>query len=114
LLRDFGCSAESNTTANGRLDRSPRQRCPLPAKLLPAAFARPSVRRIALAGPASVAAGVYARRYLDELGLWHAVESKIVSLENVRAALAVKSGNAEARHCVQDRLGNFEGGQNCL
>ena len=67
------------------------------AELTPAALAEPSVKRLALADPESVPAGVYAREYLTKLGLWNAIEPKVVPTENVRAALAaVESGNVEA------------------
>lgn len=56
-----------------------------------------AVKRIALADPKAVPAGVYAREYLEKLGLWKTIEPKVVSTENVRAALAaVESGNVEA------------------
>jgi molybdate transport system substrate-binding protein len=59
-------------------------------------LAHARVRRLALADPAVVPAGVYARRWLEGLGLWSAVSERVVPLENVRAALAaVASGNAE-------------------
>jgi len=53
--------------------------------------------RIALADPRAVPAGVYARQYLERIGLWRRIEKKIIPTENVRAALAaVKAGNADA------------------
>jgi len=56
-----------------------------------------SVKRIALADPQTVPAGIYSRRYLEKLGLWPALASKVVPTDNVRAALAaVESGNVEA------------------
>jgi molybdate transport system substrate-binding protein len=55
------------------------------------------VKRIALADPKTVPAGVYSKAYLERLNLWPAIESKIVPADNVRAALAaVESGNVEA------------------
>jgi molybdate transport system substrate-binding protein len=45
--------------------------------------------RLALADPASVPAGRYARQALTKLGVWQAVEAKVVPAENVRAALAL-------------------------
>jgi molybdate transport system substrate-binding protein len=61
-----------------------------PAQLLRA-------KTIALAEPSSVPAGVYARAWLQKLGLWERVASRIVPTENVRGALAaVESGNADA------------------
>jgi molybdate transport system substrate-binding protein len=53
-------------------------------------------KKIALAEPQTVPAGIYAREYLQKLGLWDAVKEKVVPTENVRAALAaVESGNVE-------------------
>jgi molybdate transport system substrate-binding protein len=60
-------------------------------------LAKPEVKRVALAEPSSVPAGVYAKAYLEKLGLWAAISAKVVPTENVRAALAaVESGNVEA------------------
>jgi molybdate transport system substrate-binding protein len=57
----------------------------------------PSVRRVAIAEPSTVPAGIYAREYLQKKGCWTAVLAKAVSSENVRGALAaVESGNADA------------------
>ena len=54
-------------------------------------------KRIALADPRAVPAGVYAREYLERKGLWRAIEKKVIPTENVRAALAaVKAGNADS------------------
>jgi molybdate transport system substrate-binding protein len=55
------------------------------------------VKRIALAEPRTVPAGIYARRFFEQQKLWTTVESKIVPTENVRAALAaVEAGNVDA------------------
>ena len=60
-------------------------------------LAEPRVKRIALADPKTVPAGIYAKEYLEKAKLWTRVESKIVPTDNVRAALAaVESGNVEA------------------
>ena len=60
-------------------------------------LARPEVRRIAIGDPAAVPAGVYARSYLERLGLWSRLERKTVPSNNVRAALtAVQNGSADA------------------
>ncbi len=68
-----------------------------PAELTPAALGDRAIKRVALADPRSVPAGVYAREYLTKQGLWQAVEPKVVPTENVRAALAaVESGNVDA------------------
>ena len=57
---------------------------------------KPEFKKIALAEPQTVPAGIYARDYLQKLGLWDAVKEKVVPTENVRAALAaVESGNVE-------------------
>jgi molybdate transport system substrate-binding protein len=49
--------------------------------------------RIALADPASVPSGIYAKRWLSGLGLWEKLEPKLVPTLDVRSALAaVESG----------------------
>jgi molybdate transport system substrate-binding protein len=56
-----------------------------------------AIRRVALADPQTVPAGIYAKEYLQKLGLWPRIAPKVVPVNNVRAALAaVESGNAEA------------------
>jgi molybdate transport system substrate-binding protein len=56
-----------------------------------------TARRVALANPASVPAGVYARQYLERIGLWREVAPKVIPTENVRAALAAfEGGNVDA------------------
>jgi len=58
---------------------------------------KPEFRKLALAESQTVPAGIYAREYLQKLGLWDAVKEKVVPTENVRAALAaVESGNVDA------------------
>lgn len=53
--------------------------------------------KIALADPAGVPAGVYAKKWLTGLGLWEKVEPKIVPTLDVRASLvAVESGGVPA------------------
>jgi molybdate transport system substrate-binding protein len=60
-------------------------------------LADPRIRRIAIGDPTAVPAGVYARRYLQSIGLWDRVEDRVVPLGNVRAALAaVDTGSADA------------------
>ena len=44
--------------------------------------------RIALADPAAVPAGVYAKQWLEGLGLWARIEPKVIPTLDVRAALA--------------------------
>jgi molybdate transport system substrate-binding protein len=63
----------------------------------PADLAGPGVRALALAEPRTVPAGIYAREYLQKLGLWEKVAGRVIPTENVRAALStVAAGNAEA------------------
>ncbi len=58
---------------------------------------RPEVKRIALGEPSAVPAGVYAREYLKAAGVWAQLESKVVPVTNVRAALTVvENGSADA------------------
>ena len=53
--------------------------------------------RVALAETQSVPAGIYARFWLERIGLWHPLQPRLVPTENVRAALAaVAAGNADA------------------
>jgi molybdate transport system substrate-binding protein len=53
--------------------------------------------RLALADPQAVPAGVYAREYLESVGLWTRLQGRIVPTLNVRAALAaVESENLPA------------------
>jgi molybdate transport system substrate-binding protein len=63
----------------------------------PRDLATDKVKRLALAEPRTVPAGIYAREYLQKQNLWAAVEAKVVPTENVRGALAaVEAGNVEA------------------
>jgi molybdate transport system substrate-binding protein len=56
-----------------------------------------SFDRLALADPQAVPAGVYAREYLESLGLWRGLAERVVPTLNVRAALsAVESGHVPA------------------
>lgn len=63
----------------------------------PADLAKPAVGRIALAEPQTVPAGIYAKAWLEQNGLWKKVIDKVIPTENVRACLAaVESGNVDA------------------
>jgi molybdate transport system substrate-binding protein len=63
----------------------------------PADLAKISVRRVALAEPQTVPAGIYAKEWLQKTGLWKKITDKVVPTENVRACLAaVEAGNADA------------------
>jgi molybdate transport system substrate-binding protein len=56
-----------------------------------------AVKRLALADPEAVPAGVYARTWLESIGLWDRLEDKVIPTLNVRAALAaVESENVDA------------------
>jgi molybdate transport system substrate-binding protein len=60
-------------------------------------LADPAVRRIALGDPAAVPAGVYAKAYLEKLGVWADIAPKVVPSGSVRLALAaVENGAADA------------------
>jgi molybdate transport system substrate-binding protein len=55
-----------------------------------------AVKHLALADPEAVPAGVYARAWLESIGLWGKLQGRIVPALNVRAALsAVESENAD-------------------
>jgi molybdate transport system substrate-binding protein len=57
----------------------------------------PQIQHVAIADPASVPAGIYARQALEKLGLWERLAPKLVAAEDVRQALAfVETGAAEA------------------
>jgi molybdate transport system substrate-binding protein len=63
----------------------------------PADLDLPEVRRIAVGDPAAVPAGVYARQYLERIGMWERLQPKLIPVGNVRAALsAVENGSADA------------------
>lgn len=63
----------------------------------PADLRAPWCKRLALAQPDSVPAGIYAKTYLQAQGLWEELAGNVIPTENVRAALAaVASGNADA------------------
>src|SRR5213595_703049 len=54
-------------------------------------------RRIAVGDPSAVPAGVYAKAWLEQEGLWSQLEPRMVPTGSVRAALAaVESGAADA------------------
>ncbi len=73
---------------------------PANAKVQPesaADLAKPEFKKLALAETHTVPAGIYAREYLQQHGLWEKLKDRIVPTENVRAALAaVESGNVDA------------------
>lgn len=56
-----------------------------------------AAKRVAIGDPAAVPAGVYAREYLQRIGMWAEIAPKVIPCENVRAALAAyDGGNADA------------------
>jgi len=64
--------------------------------LSPADLTGNRVRRVALADPQAVPAGVYSKAFLEKEKLWSQIQPKVVPVDNVRAALAaVESGNIE-------------------
>jgi molybdate transport system permease protein len=68
-----------------------------PTQITATDLARDGVRRVALANPESVPAGIYARQALVALDLWDHVRPKLVVAGDVRkAALLVARGEADA------------------
>jgi molybdate transport system substrate-binding protein len=68
------------------------------------------MRRIAVGEPAAVPAGVYARRYLESLGIWEALQPKLVPMGSVRLALAaVEQGAADAAIVFRTDLASSRG-----
>jgi molybdate transport system substrate-binding protein len=62
-----------------------------------AQLADPKIQKIALGQMQSVPAGIYAREYLQKIGIWNQVEARVIPTESVRAALAaVETGNVDA------------------
>ncbi|HEX9407522.1 MAG TPA: molybdate ABC transporter substrate-binding protein [Thermoanaerobaculia bacterium] len=56
-----------------------------------------SVNRLALGDPNAVPAGVYAREYFQQHGMWEALRPKVIPMDNVRAALAAAdNGSVDA------------------
>lgn len=54
-------------------------------------------KKLALAEPSTVPAGIYAKAWLVKIGLWKKVAPNVIPTDNVRAALAaVESGNVDA------------------
>jgi len=63
----------------------------------PDSLADNAVKRVAIGDPQGVPAGVYAKSWLERVGLWRRIEPKIVPSASVRAALvAVEASNADA------------------
>jgi molybdate transport system substrate-binding protein len=60
-------------------------------------LADPAIRRIAIGDPAAVPAGVYAKAYLEKIGIWDAIAARMIPSGSVRVALAaVENGAADA------------------
>jgi molybdate transport system substrate-binding protein len=63
----------------------------------PGDLAQPKIRRLVLADPKSVPAGIYAKQALGNLNLWTQLEAKVAGAADVRQALHfVETGAAEA------------------
>ena len=59
-------------------------------------LAQDSIRRIAIGEPNSVPAGIYGREALTHLGVWNAVQPKLIPSADVRSTLAyVESGEVD-------------------
>jgi molybdate transport system substrate-binding protein len=50
--------------------------------------------QVALADPAAVPAGIYAKQWLESLGLWKQIEPRVIPTLDVRAALAAVANEA--------------------
>jgi molybdate transport system substrate-binding protein len=62
-----------------------------------AQLADAKIGKIALGQPQSVPAGIYAKEYLQKIGIWDQVSARVIPCESVRAALAaVETGNVDA------------------
>jgi molybdate transport system substrate-binding protein len=60
-------------------------------------LADPKIQKIALGQPQSVPAGIYAKEYLQKIGIWDQIAARVIPTESVRAALAaVETGNVDA------------------
>lgn len=63
----------------------------------PVDLLKSDIKRIALAEPTTVPAGVYSSEYLAARGLWNKLQTKLLPVQDVRATLAaVESGNVDA------------------
>ena len=62
-----------------------------------AQLADAKIGKIALGQTQSVPAGIYAKEYLQKIGIWDQVSARVIPCESVRAALAaVETGNVDA------------------
>jgi molybdate transport system substrate-binding protein len=62
-----------------------------------AQLADPAIHKIALGETRTVPAGIYAKQYLQKIGLWDKISAEVIPVESVRAALAaVETGNVDA------------------
>ena len=69
-------------------------------------LAQNSIRRIAIGEPNSVPAGIYGREALTHLGVWTAVQPKLIPSANVRSTLAyVESGEVDVGIVYQTDAG---------
>ena len=69
-------------------------------------LAQNSIRRMAIGEPNSVPAGIYGREALTHLGVWTAVQPKLIPSANVRSTLAyVESGEVDVGIVYQTDAG---------
>jgi molybdate transport system substrate-binding protein len=62
-----------------------------------AQLADPKFKKIALGETRTVPAGIYAKQYLEKIGIWTQIEPRVIPSESVRTALAaVETGNVDA------------------
>ena len=75
----------------------------------------PAFKRIAIGDPSAVPAGVYAKQYLQTLGIWPDLASRVVPAGSVRLALtAVESGAADAAIVYRTDLSTSEHAREAL
>lgn len=95
-LADAGLAIERMTYAIGELALWSARAARLEGATLETALQQSGVRHVALANPRLAPYGVAARETLDTLGLWRALEPRVVYGETVGQALAMAaSENAE-------------------
>ena len=67
------------------------------------------VKRLALADPAAVPAGIYAKAWMEKAGVWKELEPRVVPALDVRAALAaVEAGRVDAGVVLRHGRGDVE------
>ncbi len=84
--------AERASIAGNRLVAVVPATSDLPLMPLTDLLATRAAERFAIADPAAVPAGVYASEALRRLGMWEAIEVRLIPTVDVRAALALAAG----------------------